>query len=201
MALQICDYRKLSNLTKTICLYSFRNLFRSRPSFAGILLNQTSRQIWSGMESTFNWNSYRVLLQRHHFRIFQSKYYQQQFYVRNLFFSFIVKRKYDKSVLVQGNVWNDHHCSGATLVIGGRGGEGWWTKAQLVTAAKLYAERSYIAVLLIFFVVWRSFSFYICSHGKAEKVKFSEWLLPLTNGICARDVMSHSLSLAKVLRF
>ena len=34
------------------------------------------------------------------------------------------------------------------------------------------------------FVVWRSFSFYICSHSKAEKVKFSEWLLPLTNGIC-----------------
>ena len=37
------------------------------------------------------------------------------------------------------------------------------------------------------------FSFYICSHSKAEKVKFSEWLLPLTNGICARDVISHSL--------
>ena len=43
------------------------------------------------------------------------------------------------------------------------------------------------------FVVWRSFSFYICSHSKAEKVNFSEWLLPLTNGICARDVISHSL--------
>ena len=37
------------------------------------------------------------------------------------------------------------------------------------------------------------FSFYICSHSKAEKVKFSELLLPLTNGICARDVISHSL--------
>ena len=36
-------------------------------------------------------------------------------------------------------------------------------------------------------------SFYICSHSKAEKVKFSEWLLPLTNGICAGDVISHSL--------
>ena len=37
------------------------------------------------------------------------------------------------------------------------------------------------------------FSFYICSHSKAEKVKFSVWLLPLTNGICAHDVMPHSL--------
>ena len=37
------------------------------------------------------------------------------------------------------------------------------------------------------------FSFYICSHSKAEKVKFSEWLLPFTNGICARDVISLSL--------
>ena len=37
------------------------------------------------------------------------------------------------------------------------------------------------------------FSFYICSHNKTEKVKFSELLLPLTNGICARDVISHSL--------
>ena len=37
------------------------------------------------------------------------------------------------------------------------------------------------------------FSFYICSHSKAEKVKCFEWLLPLTNGICARDLISHSL--------
>ena len=37
------------------------------------------------------------------------------------------------------------------------------------------------------------FSFYVCSHSKAEKVKFSESLLPLTNGICARDVIFHSL--------
>ena len=43
------------------------------------------------------------------------------------------------------------------------------------------------------FVVWRSFSFYICSHSKAEEVRFSEWLLPLTNSLCARDVISHSL--------
>ena len=37
------------------------------------------------------------------------------------------------------------------------------------------------------------FSFYICSDSKAEKVKYSEWLLPLTNSVCARDVISHSL--------
>ena len=50
-------------------------------------------------------------------------------------------------------------------------------------------------VLLCFFVSSSDalFSFYICSHSKAEKVRFSEWLLPLTNGICARDVISHSL--------
>ena len=38
-----------------------------------------------------------------------------------------------------------------------------------------------------------SFSFYICSRSKAKKVTFSELLLPLTNGACARDVTSHSL--------
>ena len=38
------------------------------------------------------------------------------------------------------------------------------------------------------------FSFYICSHSKAEKVKFSEWLPALTNGVCVRDVISHSLA-------
>ena len=36
-------------------------------------------------------------------------------------------------------------------------------------------------------------SFYICSHLKAENVKFSEWL-PLANCFCARDVISHSLA-------
>ena len=34
------------------------------------------------------------------------------------------------------------------------------------------------------------FSFYICSRSRVEKVNFSEWLLPLTNGNCARDVIS-----------
>ena len=37
------------------------------------------------------------------------------------------------------------------------------------------------------------FLFYICSQSKVEKVKISELLLPLTNGICARDVIFHSL--------
>ena len=50
-------------------------------------------------------------------------------------------------------------------------------------------------LVLLFFVSSSDalFSFYICSHRKAEKVKFSEWLLPLTNGISTRDVISHSL--------
>ena len=60
---------------------------------------------------------------------------------------------------------------------------------KAVSWAKLYCGA------LVFFVSSSDalFSFYICSHSKAEKVKFSEWLLPLTNGICARDVISHSL--------
>ena len=54
----------------------------------------------------------------------------------------------------------------------------------------------YVRTCPMFFFVSSSdalFSFYICSHSKAEKVEFSEWLLPLTNGICARDVISLSL--------
>ena len=41
------------------------------------------------------------------------------------------------------------------------------------------------------FIVWGSFSFYICSHSKVE-VKFSEWLLPLANSVCAPDIIPHS---------
>ena len=57
----------------------------------------------------------------------------------------------------------------------------------------LWIVRQDLSCYVFCFVVWRSFSFYICSHSKAEKIKFSEWLLPLTNGIFARVVISQSL--------
>ena len=53
----------------------------------------------------------------------------------------------------------------------------------------------YVLLWFFCFVDWRSFSFYICSHSKAESQIF--WtLLALFNGFCAGDVISLSLSLS-----
>ena len=43
------------------------------------------------------------------------------------------------------------------------------------------------------FVVWCSFFVLHLFTSQSWIVKFSEWLLPLTNRFCARDVISHSL--------
>ena len=70
-----------------------------------------------------------------------------------------------------------------------------WSGKVLLSFSFNYLNCISGLVLLCFFVSSSDalFLFYICSHSKAEKVKFSELLLPLTNGICARDVISHSL--------
>ena len=52
---------------------------------------------------------------------------------------------------------------------------------------------------LFFFGSHVLFSFYVCWHRKAEKVNFSDWLLPLTNCICARNLSFSWVSFSRFL--
>ena len=66
-----------------------------------------------------------------------------------------------------------------------------WPGRVVLSLSFNYLDCSSVLVLPCFFcfVVWRYFSFYIYSTSKAENCKFSEWLLPLTNSIWAREVI------------